>query len=348
MQQSGYFDYLPNNDSTPPPPPQQQQQQVQPMEAFYGASSSSALQGLPRTDEDDKIQSGGALHKGGTDFRRKKNWSERILVELTGLLHVLSPYGNILYCSESTLELTGYRPHELVGQKLVEFLHVDDMDIFIRDFQMSFHTRSRITTYYRFRKKDESYVLFEVVGQPGAQVAGQRPDAFYGIAQLIPSKSGASIDAFLEEKSENEWLKARIDELSKKYGKIDFEHVEDEVLQQFETTSIDEPFTNSGIYSQRNPGDSSDEPKSWFDNHNLKTGDVVDKTNDTYQKECVDKKDKWKRRKKNKEADEFVCKDCGTTSSPEWRKGPQGPKTLCNACGLRWSKRNRKKGMMGD
>jgi hypothetical protein len=37
--------------------------------------------------------------------------------------------------------------------------------------------------------------------------------------------------------------------------------------------------------------------------------------------------------KKLKVADEYVCTDCGTLDSPEWRKGPNGPKTLCNACG---------------
>lgn len=30
---------------------------------------------------------------------------------------------------------------------------------------------------------------------------------------------------------------------------------------------------------------------------------------------------------------QHVCGDCGTADSPEWRKGPGGPKTLCNACG---------------
>ncbi|KAG8978265.1 blue light receptor, partial [Tulasnella sp. 427] len=34
-----------------------------------------------------------------------------------------------------------------------------------------------------------------------------------------------------------------------------------------------------------------------------------------------------------------VCHTCGRTDSPEWRKGPLGPKTLCNACGLRFSKK---------
>lgn len=31
----------------------------------------------------------------------------------------------------------------------------------------------------------------------------------------------------------------------------------------------------------------------------------------------------------------YQCADCGTSDSPEWRKGPRGPKTLCNACGCK-------------
>lgn len=33
---------------------------------------------------------------------------------------------------------------------------------------------------------------------------------------------------------------------------------------------------------------------------------------------------------------QHVCGDCGTADSPEWRKGPNGPKTLCNACGRKF------------
>ncbi|KAF2664024.1 white collar-2 [Microthyrium microscopicum] len=49
------------------------------------------------------------------------------------------------------------------------------------------------------------------------------------------------------------------------------------------------------------------------------------------------------KKKKIKLADEYVCTDCGTLDSPEWRKGPNGPKTLCNACGLRWAKKEKKR-----
>ncbi|KAK3309526.1 uncharacterized protein B0T15DRAFT_5310 [Chaetomium strumarium] len=46
------------------------------------------------------------------------------------------------------------------------------------------------------------------------------------------------------------------------------------------------------------------------------------------------------KKKKVKTAEEHLCKTCA--ESPEWRKGPDGPKTLCNACGLRWAKKEKK------
>ncbi|KAI9101838.1 hypothetical protein DFS34DRAFT_433601 [Phlyctochytrium arcticum] len=33
------------------------------------------------------------------------------------------------------------------------------------------------------------------------------------------------------------------------------------------------------------------------------------------------------------------CRMCATCKTGQWRKGPEGPRTLCNACGLDWSKR---------
>lgn len=32
------------------------------------------------------------------------------------------------------------------------------------------------------------------------------------------------------------------------------------------------------------------------------------------------------------------CVHCAATQTPLWRAGPAGPKTLCNACGVRWKK----------
>jgi hypothetical protein len=41
-----------------------------------------------------------------------------------------------------------------------------------------------------------------------------------------------------------------------------------------------------------------------------------------------------------------VCVSCKTSDTPLWRLGPQGPKTMCNACGIKW-KRKIKNGSIG-
>ncbi|KAH0731673.1 hypothetical protein KY289_002861 [Solanum tuberosum] len=33
------------------------------------------------------------------------------------------------------------------------------------------------------------------------------------------------------------------------------------------------------------------------------------------------------------------CSDCKTTKTPLWRSGPSGPKSLCNACGIKYRKK---------
>jgi len=35
-----------------------------------------------------------------------------------------------------------------------------------------------------------------------------------------------------------------------------------------------------------------------------------------------------------------TCIKCGTSDTPLWRNGPEGPKSMCNACGIRWKRAN--------
>lgn len=41
----------------------------------------------------------------------------------------------------------------------------------------------------------------------------------------------------------------------------------------------------------------------------------------------------------------MVCQHCGLKDTPEWRRGPEGPRLVCNACGLFFSKLIRKYGL---
>ncbi|KAI7898121.1 uncharacterized protein BX663DRAFT_267690 [Cokeromyces recurvatus] len=52
----------------------------------------------------------------------------------------------------------------------------------------------------------------------------------------------------------------------------------------------------------------------------------------TKRKQAEQQKRKKRLVKQNK------CHSCQSTETPEWRKGPLGPRTLCNACGLIWTK----------
>lgn len=142
-----------------------------------------------------------------------KNWSERILQDVIGLLHILSPTGKVLYCSESCIELTGYLPFELIGKSLTDFIHTDDFDIFTRNFQLAFTSLSRIKTHYRIRRKDNTYILLESIGHPKQDIPDQPPQCFFGIAQPYLSRSNGLMDSFLELKMENEWLKKRLNQL---------------------------------------------------------------------------------------------------------------------------------------
>ncbi|GAM28976.1 hypothetical protein SAMD00019534_121520, partial [Acytostelium subglobosum LB1] len=46
--------------------------------------------------------------------------------------------------------------------------------------------------------------------------------------------------------------------------------------------------------------------------------------------------------------DNLQCLRCGTKESPEWRKGPDGCKSLCNACGLYYAKTKKRESELSD
>ncbi|KAI9315219.1 hypothetical protein BX666DRAFT_1960444 [Dichotomocladium elegans] len=49
------------------------------------------------------------------------------------------------------------------------------------------------------------------------------------------------------------------------------------------------------------------------------------------------------RRKRRRPVFQGRCHSCNISETPEWRRGPDGARTLCNACGLHYAKLERKR-----
>ena len=400
-----------------------------------------------------------------SEFTKRKNWSQRIVEEMQDVLHVLSPSGVFLFASPSVLDLTGYTPEELVGSEITDFIESDDIDSFIKHFTASIQNNRPLSTYFRFRRKDETSILFEVTGQPYYTSSRTTNDTsmslrqdtsashdsvgtskvckcFFAMARQYPGKNNAMLDSFLELKIENEVLRKRLAEVYKEIegepedpaltagtSAMDLggsaeqrqisgypsrasaftQHSQQQQQQQYQQqqqTAYKAMMTddnssgssgNSVYYSQSAPNvqvplpyqQQGQQQSPLFadpaqmhsrsgtinqDNALLNGAGVIPSTSNTYgalgigispasarntqgssqsqpqhqmqnqnqssiqntsladTQEGTEADGKKKKPKKQRvDEGEFVCRDCGTVDSPEWRRGPLGPKTLCNA-----------------
>lgn len=169
-----------------------------------------------------------------TDFTKRRNWSQRVIEELRDFLHILTPDGRILYVSPSCKSITGYESHALLGKFIGEYVHPDDSGIFMREFNESIASGNTLRFFYRFKKEDGTYVIFECDGHPHISsetqsigfngmsmnnnnhsngVATGVCRGFFMMARPYPTKSAALLDSFLEHKIENERLLKRISTL---------------------------------------------------------------------------------------------------------------------------------------
>lgn len=386
-----------------------------------------------------------------TEFTKRRNWSQRVVEEIKDFLHILTPDGRIMYVSPSTPSLTGYEPHDLVGKVMANYVHPDDAGMFMREFHESIASGHPLRFFYRLRRADGSYAIFESHGHPhfSSDVTAGYPGAashgvsfcrgFFIMSRPYPSKNAALLDSFLEHKIESERLKKRIADLKR-------EELDDANDQHSAAIAVSAPSSGTGPdrasgsitpggLKVRRPSHSGESPSvvgsgrasdyssmpppakpttsNWaltqrnldealsasrpdsindkmaryegsnhLDSIEMMTGlryrdgerakgistgaaspmlirgdqgidypvdrsgrrgssDRVRTHNDSPSRAFggVDSE----RKKKIKVADEYVCTDCGTLDSPEWRRGPNGPKTLCNACGLRWAKQEKKR-----
>ncbi len=358
-----------------------------------------------------------------TEFTKRPNWPAKVIEELQDLLHILDANGRIKSVSPSAKHLTGYTPSELRDSFMRDLLHPDDVGVFTSELNESIASGAPLRVFYRLRKKDGNYVVFESVGHAHIAAAKFAPNpnnqtpfcqAVFIMSRPYPTKKAALLDSFLEHKMENERLKRKIAELQREAQDEEEEsertwHQSQEIppsngvirlgagtgtrsqtladpsiSPRDRRTSIDTQLPPETITGARHPP-AMGSSQSHADTIEMLTGLRYQDgersrgittgnpspaliTGDAGIAIPVDRDARaGEKKKKLKVAEEYVCTDCGklgtpliteyrllitvftgTLESPEWRKGPSGPKTLCNACGLRWAKKEKKKNVQSS
>lgn len=365
--------------------------------------------------------SGGASGSS-TDFTKRRNWPAKVIEMMKDLLQVLDNHGRIKYVSPSVTALAGYQQTEVANLYLKDFIHPDDVGLFVSEMNGTMASGEPMRMFYRFKAKGGTYSIFEGVGHAHAApphlapnpTAGPICQAFFLISRPYPTRNAGLLDTFLEHKVENERLRRRIANL-----RLEEETEEADAQRQLkqrrgsksEASRPDDLRTpgssaasamvdgampppgsaggmmvdgvmppperrasSSGELTRENlegaAGSRSDslrdkmaryERGSRADTIEMLTGlRYVDGergrgtasgrsspkliTGDAGITIPVGRESRaGEKKRKQKVVEEYVCTDCGTLESPEWRKGPNGPKTLCNACGLRWAKKEKKR-----
>lgn len=120
-----------------------------------------------------------------------------------------------MFTTPSIQDLTGWTPESVIGHPITDYIHADDIEGFSRDFQNSLRDGNDLTLYYRFRMKDDRYIIFEITGHPYyAEENGQQHcRCFFAMGRPYPSKNTAMLDSFLELKIENERLRQELHDM---------------------------------------------------------------------------------------------------------------------------------------
>jgi PAS domain S-box-containing protein len=157
-----------------------------------------------------------------TEFTKRRNWPAKVVEELKDFLQILDANGRIKYASPSILAVTGFSQQEIQDVFLKELIHPDDQGVFVSELNESIASGNPLRMFYRFKKKEGEYAIFETIGHAHIAASKFAPNpnnqspfcqAVFMMARPYPTKNASLLDSFLEHKIENERLKRRIAEL---------------------------------------------------------------------------------------------------------------------------------------
>lgn len=261
------------------------------------------------------------------EFTKRKRWADLLITELTdNLILVLSPSCKILYCGTAVTDLLGWKDTELVDCNFLSIVDDQDQALFKTCFEESINSGQELFVHSRLRNKNLAAAfgpkpsLFEIKARP--HFMNNELVCFFVAARLYHSRNTVALNAMLDLKIENERLQQRIRDLKNM--------LRNPASSSAHTrTNLQSPVAQQSMTIPVEPVASARTSENLYGSPTATDEDSAEDGSK-------------KKKQKKSSTEQYVCVTCGRTDSPEWRKGPLGPKTLCNACGLRWAKQMRK------
>ncbi|WP_367282385.1 sensor histidine kinase [Arcicella rosea] len=113
-------------------------------------------------NEDDEIIGTTGTLRDITDEKVNAHFNELLLNNVRDLICIHNQDGTYLFVSPSIEDLTGFKPHELIGKSPYDFFHPDDLKLVKERHQEVLRTKGDSTyTSCRFLKKNGDYVWVE-------------------------------------------------------------------------------------------------------------------------------------------------------------------------------------------
>jgi len=98
-------------------------------------------------------------------LREKEELFRALIENSSDAIAVVSGDGIIRYESPSVERVLGYKPEELIGKDVLQFIHPDDVQLITKSFAMSAENpRRTLSTEVRFLHKDGSWRVLEGIG----------------------------------------------------------------------------------------------------------------------------------------------------------------------------------------
>ncbi|KAI8850841.1 hypothetical protein BC829DRAFT_441954 [Chytridium lagenaria] len=227
----------------------------------------------------------------------------RLVNELDDFLHVVSPQGSILYCSPSAKRHLGISAEDLEGQQLADFIHPDDRQLLIGHINISVVDHAEYSAFCRFRRTSGTHPLLR------AEITETAPSA-----HPYDLDVGGNLATHISEEDFLGQMVGPAEPMGAMARDDDAGHPPSVFGSVVGGGAGGGPLGAAAAANRRRSLDGTPDRKMGGIRESRMMMRVV----------------QGKRQGRE------------STSSPEWRKGPLGPKTLCNACGLAYSKKLQK------